>query len=620
MITNIFGIFLTAASIPVVTLLLMMYYSKNQFNNARTKLFKMTMWSLIIGSIIEIGKVFAILNTTNILILEIISRIDFSIKTIWWYTLEMYTIVSYQKETINDFKSAVKYNGFTKGLTIYYIIALLIILFIPAITIVRDINLNNIIYMPTFVLYISIFVIGIQLVLSIYYIIKTRKDKYYKDDRLVSYTVSISIILYYIIQSFFQNISFPMLFFTLFYYLAYFLNENPDLKILKETNITRLAIEKSNKTKTNFLSNISNGIKPPIDSIVNICNEVNNTPVYNDLNSKREVGEILKNGNELINIINNVLDASEYDNNEISITEIQYSLSDLLEKTVESTKQKIGSKPIRIILNVDPMISSKLYGDYTKIFESLMNILSNAAKFTEVGRITIELTSKKDDTNEHLLFAITDTGIGMKEDEKEKVFSNNTSDNDDGLGLGLVITKKFIEKMGGKIWFESSYRIGSTFYIELNQKIADKTPIGTVNFDKEEDKLNIFDCSNYRVLIVDDNLLNVKVAKRLLEKYNFKVEYLTNGDECINKIKSFEKYDMIFIDDVMSKIDGIELMHVLKSLPGYSIPPLVALTANAIVGMKEIYIKEGFDEYLAKPININEFDRVINKYFRNKTN
>ena len=116
-------------------------------------------------------------------------------------------------------------------------------------------------------------------------------------------------------------------------------------------------------------------------------------------------------------------------------------------------------------------------------------------------------------------------------------------------------------------------------------------------------------------MLVDDNLLNIKVAERLLKKYNFNVEYVTNGQECIDKIKSFEKYDVIFIDDVMSELDGIGLLHVLKNLQGYDIPPLIALTANAISGMKEIYIKEGFDDYLPKPINIYEFDKVINKFF-----
>ena len=217
-------------------------------------------------------------------------------------------------------------------------------------------------------------------------------------------------------------------------------------------------------------------------------------------------------------------------------------------------------------------------------------------------------------------FAITDTGTGIKDEEKETVFNRNENLSEsttlgEGLGLGLIITKKYIEAMGGRIWFESRFRTGTTFYIDLNQKIIDSKPIGDITNYKSTQSINLFDCSKYKALIVDDNLLNIKVAERLLKKYNFNVEYVTNGQECIDKIKSFEKYDVIFIDDVMSELDGIGLLHVLKNLQGYDIPPLIALTANAISGMKEIYIKEGFDDYLPKPINIYEFDKVINKFF-----
>ena len=617
---NVFGVLLTFASIPLVVLLLIVYYSKNQFNNAKTKLFRVMLWTLLIGAIVEIVKVFLINIDASRIALEIVSRCGFALETIWWYVLEMYTIISYKKETINNLKDTINYNKGTKILTIYYIVLVAATLFIPNVSTVKDIDINNIIYMPTMVVIVSIFVIGIQFVLSIYYYIKTRKDNYFKDDRLISVTVSISIIVYYIVQVLFPHVSFPMIFFTLFYYLTYFLNENPDLKLLKETNISRATIEASNKTKTNFLTNISNGIKTPIDSIVNTCNEINSSPVYNSDESKRKVDMILKHGNELIGVINNVLDVSKIESGDIVVTEIQYNTVDLIEGIIEVAKEKIGSKPIKIMIGIDKNISSILYGDYTKIYQSLVNIVSNAVKYTEVGRITIELTSIKDNDNEHLSFAITDTGTGIKDEEKETVFNRNENLSEsttlgEGLGLGLIITKKYIEAMGGRIWFESRFRTGTTFYIDLNQKIIDPKPIGDITNYKNTQSINLFDCSKYKALIVDDNLLNIKVAERLLKKYNFNVEYVTNGQECIDKIKSFEKYDVIFIDDVMSELDGIGLLHVLRNLQGYDIPPLIALTANAISGMKEIYIKEGFDDYLPKPINIYEFDKVINKFF-----
>ena len=620
MSANIFGLFLTVAALSLAVLLLIIYYSKNTFNNARTKLFKIMMWSLIIGCLIQIARVILINIGASNQILEIISRVDFAIMGIWWYQLEIYTVLSYQKEMPDRVIDVIKLNWFTKVLTIYYIIAFFTLLLAPFLSTTNEINANNIIYMPTKIIITSIFVVVIEAFEAIYYLIKYKNDDYFKEERIVSIETIFAVIIYFAIQSSFQNISFTHLLFALFFYLTYFIIENPDLKLLKEINISRVAIETSNKTKTNFLANISNGIKPPIDSIINLCNESNITQVYNPNESKERVDEILKKGNELISVINNVLDASKIESGDIVVTEIQYNTLDLIDGLINATKKRIEDKNIRIMMGIDKNVSSKLYGDYTKIFQSLVKIISNAAKFTEVGRITIELASVKEGEIEHLSFAITDTGIGIKDEEKDTVFNRNENLSDDstlseGLGLGLVITKKYIESMGGKIWFESRYRTGTTFYIDLDQKIIDPTPIGDISKRNYNEKVNIFDCSRFRALIVDDNLLNIKVAERLLKKYNFSVDYVTNGQECINKIKNFEKYDIIFIDDVMSELDGIGLLHILRSLQGYDMPPLIALTANAISGMKEIYIKEGFDDYLPKPINIYEFDKVINKYF-----
>lgn len=196
---------------------------------------------------------------------------------------------------------------------------------------------------------------------------------------------------------------------------------------------------------------------------------------------------------------------------------------------------------------------------------------------------------------------------------------NNAVENEiegSGLGLGLVITKEYVESMGGRIWFETQYRVGSTFYIEVPQKIVDATTLGaavaTVKTQNSGEKL---DCSNYTALIVDDNNLNIKVAKRLLEGYKFKIDSVTAGKDCVYKIKEGTHFDIIFMDHMIPEMDGIETLHVLKKLDGYELPPITALTANAITGMKEMYLNEGFDDYLSKPINTNELDRIINRFF-----
>ena len=195
---------------------------------------------------------------------------------------------------------------------------------------------------------------------------------------------------------------------------------------------------------------------------------------------------------------------------------------------------------------------------------------------------------------------------------------NNSIDGDiEGSGFGLSISKDYVEELGGKIWFESEYRVGSTFYIEVSQKIKDSTPIGefnnNINNETENQKL---DCSGKVILIVDDNKPNIKVVKRLLEKYNFKVDSALSGQDCIYKIKSETHYDLIFMDHIMEGMDGIETLHVLKNLQDYQLPPVIALTANAMSDTQDLYMREGFDGYLSKPVTINDLDKVVNKYFK----
>ena len=187
----------------------------------------------------------------------------------------------------------------------------------------------------------------------------------------------------------------------------------------------------------------------------------------------------------------------------------------------------------------------------------------------------------------------------------------------EGTGLGLVITKKYVELLGGTITFESEYEVGTTFYVNISQKIVNYSKLGKVTEPvSTENNSEFANYSNYKVLVVDDNKLNLKVATRILEKYGIKVDTLSSGKECVYKIKEGAKYDMIFLDHMMPEMDGIETLHILRKIDDYDIPPVIVLTANAITGMKEMYLKEGFNEYLSKPININDLNKILIKYFK----
>ena len=407
-------------------------------------------------------------------------------------------------------------------------------------------------------------------------------------------------------------------------YLIYFTLENPDLYLISELRKAKKKADDSNKAKSDFLSNMSNDIKTPMNAIISFSESLVNEPIINKEEALKEIEQIYAAGGNLIEIVNNILDISKIESGEDEIVESEYNLASVILELHSLIDSRLAGTKVRFETNVDESIPIKIAGDKTKVFQILLNLLSNAVKYTEVGRIELKVKGEviKDDIILH--FRISDTGIGIKEADYHKLFEKfNRLEADskdvDNSGLGLVITKKLVDILGGKVWFESRYGAGTDFYIDLTQKIIDKRAMGNI-FNSESkditDKDIYFDCSNHKILLVDDNELNLKVAKKLLSPYKFEITTLNNGKDCVDLIKSGEAYDLIFLDHMMPGMDGIEVLHILKSLETYDIPPVIALTANAITGMREMYLKEGFDEYLAKPININELNKLLKKYFK----
>ena len=614
----------TYSSIAFMLLLISVYFSKSIFNTTRTKLFKIMLILTIFFIVSEMVPIYLIkymeyagdsgaIATTW--------RIHWEIGIIWYATFFFYCMTMIKNIDGKNIIQLIKYDATTIIGSILYLALGIAYPFMPfggLITKERTIS-----YLPSNT---SIIITAITFALFILIIILTYSKKYRdntsKDEK---YAIVITLLILFgtvLLQMFILYISFIPLGLVLFEYSLYFNLENPDLTIMNEISNAQGDIEKSNQTKTDFLSNMTYEIKVPMNLIATLCDELVNMSVFDEKIVKEDIEQIQQSGNNLLDIINNVLDISKIESGKDTLQEREYAINDIITNIINIAKSKIGSKPVKLEINIDQNISSVLYGDSAKLYQSLINIMGNAVKYTEVGRISFTLSSTKSSGIERLLFKITDTGTGIKEEDQDKLFSkftrlNNAVENEiEGSGLGLVITKEYIESMGGRIWYETQYRVGTTFYIEVPQKIIDATTLGVAvqNTPKANPDQKI-DCSNYTALIVDDNNLNIKVAKRLLEGYKFKIDSVTAGKDCVYKIKEGTTYDIIFMDHMMPEMDGIETLHVLKKLDGYKLPPIVALTANAIAGMKEMYLSEGFDDYLSKPINTNELDRVVNKFF-----
>ena len=611
------GLTLTIGSIFFMVLLLIVYFSQNNNNNKtiETKLYKyllITMMCLLITEVI---------SSTVIYYSEDYSSKDLAIRIHWltgifcYYFLYLYNISFVSDVPVNSLKDYILYNTRTKLITIFTIIATIIYFFIPF-----D-SLKTVTYIPGPAAYYIIGYASVMVLLIIGYTIIHGKGVNSRKKHAI-YAQALLIIVVVVLQLLFKEIAFEAIGTSLQMFFLYFNIENPDIKNVEELEVLKDEIDKSNKTKSDFLSNMSNEIVHPMNTITKCSKLILKEDNYSEIETKDYIKEISIAGGNLLNIIDNILDISALESNNEALEEKEYSLANIVKDLVNVVNTKIGEKPIEFILNVDEKIPSRLYGDHNKIYQVLLNFLTNAIEYTEVGKIKLSITSEMTNDSECVLtMKVSDTGTGIRQEQKDKINSifsktDTASKKVDSSNFGLTIAKKYVDMMEGKISVESEYGVGSTFQVVIKQKITNTIPIGNItDAIQSKEKIDYIDCSKYTVLIVDDDDLSVKVTKRILEPYNFNIKTLTSGRECIYSIKAENKYDMIFMDHMMHDLDGIETLHKLKKLDGYVIPPVVALTANAISGMREMYLNEGFDEYLPKPIKLNELNSLIKKYF-----
>ena len=398
-------------------------------------------------------------------------------------------------------------------------------------------------------------------------------------------------------------------------YIIYHNVENPDIELLEEVTILKGNIDKSSNAKLDFLFNLSYDLINPMNVIVSLSDSLSNIEKLDKESVINDTTSIKYAGNTLLDSIDNILDISN-DNQEGNLNLKEYNVLELLNRMKTLAITRIGAKQIIFEMEIDDNINSKLKGDITKIQKVLMNVLTNAAKYTEIGKIRLIVTCSTEKDIQTLHIKITDTGCGIKDEDQPNIFTDSTETS----GVGLALSKKYLDIMKGTIKVESVYGAGSSFMIDIPQQI-----VGTrlISEDKKEEQqiksLEIIDCSNYKALIVDDDNLDIKVTRRLLEKYKFNIEIMNSSLECIDRIKQEEEYDIIFMDHKMPDLDGMEAMKVIKGLEGYKIPKIVVLTANAVTGAKEYYKNEGFDDYLSKPIDVNELDKVIKRNFKEKS-
>lgn len=406
-------------------------------------------------------------------------------------------------------------------------------------------------------------------------------------------------------------------------YIAVIIDLSEQHKARKKLEEARKEAENANKTKSLFLANMSHEIRTPVNAIMGFSELAlaEDVPA-----SVRDYLSDIKNAsNVLLGSINDILNISKIESGKMDIINEQYSLKVLLKNVCKIITVQAARKDLGFSLDLGKDVPAVMLGDDVRIQEILINLLNNSVKYTERGAVKLSVSVERNNEKEaRLVLAVKDTGIGIKEEDLKNLFAayermdKEKNHKTEGTGLGLSIVRGYLDLMGGDIEVNSVYGKGSEFIVSIPQKIVDETPINAEEIMKSEAEEKSFSglkINGLKVLVVDDNRVNLKVISRTLEKYGVASDLANSGKEAVALCQNVE-YPIVFMDHMMPDMDGVETMEALREKYSYykNTSKIVVLTANAIDGVKKELISAGFDEYLSKPLNYTELEKVLERF------
>jgi signal transduction histidine kinase/CheY-like chemotaxis protein len=379
--------------------------------------------------------------------------------------------------------------------------------------------------------------------------------------------------------------------------------------------------ERANDSKMLFLANMSHEIRTPMNAISGMAE----LSLNEDLSPQtRENLENIRNSSKvLLAVVNDILDYSKMESGMMEIVPVTYSLSRLIKETVNMMQIRLSDKNVELKYTILKELPDVFVGDEIRFRQILFNLLSNAIKFTDNGYILLDVSGEiiKEDTAK-LIVSVTDSGIGIRKEDLQKLFTSfqqldsHKSHVREGTGLGLAICRELVSLMGGDITVESTYGVGSKFTFTIIQRISTKKDSAVFSKAGSSDSKEKLKVNNAKVLIVDDNAVNLKVAQGLLKTFNLTVDTCKSGRECLELMKQNRDYDLVFLDHMMPELDGIETLNLIRADSDEYMKkvPVVALTANVMNGVRDMFISEGFNDYVPKPIDMVWVNSILRKY------
>ena len=599
-------------SIVYSIILNIVYFAKSHLVSGETKIYSIILKLNLFGLINELLCAFVgITFDSNLFFVKLLTKfyMTYLLSFLFFMTIYIFNICYTSDD--NDKNKLAYYEKLKKISYFLFLIVVFIMMILPISTLSGYAVGKSV----DFVYFCSSICIAVWIVSIIknFRVIKTKKF-------VPFFSFILFMVLIAIIQKYNPKMTLitSMEFLTVF--IMYFTIENPDVKLINELEVAKEHAEKANRAKTEFLSSMSHEIRTPLNAIIGFSECIK---LENNLDAaKKDAEDIIMAGQNLLEIVNGILDISKIEANKMEIVEVDYSLRNVCYDLQKLIKPRIGDKPIEFKMNISSDVPDCLHGDVGKVKEIITNLLTNAVKYTERGVVEFSVVCINSKNRSKLVISVEDTGRGIKPDKIDKLFTKFQRLEEDrnttleGTGLGLAITKSLVNMMGGKIVVQSKYGSGSKFTVCLSQKIV-KSKISNKNLKASVSEVKmdtIF--PNAKILLVDDNKLNLKVASKLLAPYKVMIDTCSSGSECIEKINSGSGYDLILLDDMMPGMSGVDTFKKLCSDSNFKIPTVI-LTANAISGMKEKYLKLGFNDYLAKPIDKLELSRVLNDYLNN---